>query len=500
MSHRKALSSVLQQQTKIGVRSNASSQIPGLLIFCFMMPAATSSGQTQAQLKTADTPAYPAPAVQDVSRLGANIQRTMTLLATSTPQKRHTVKILFYGQSITQQKWADRVAEHLRQQFPHANLIIKNRAIGGFSSQILVKTAEHDLYPFYPDLVIFHVYGSHIEYENIIKNMRSRTTAEILMQTDHVTEEKDLTEEIDPVKLSAANWNAWMNHAFLPQTVRKYGAELADQRAAWKTYLQANKLKPSALLSDTVHLNDWGNFLMAELVKPYLRHDPKFPDAAWKNLVRDYRVGSDAQWKNGTLTLPFNGNRVDIIAAASGANLGTARILIDGKKPSEFAELYAVTRPSGTPHIGWPGIIRVGHDKPLILEEWTARVTEINEDASRFKFEVRGSKTGFDGSGTSDEKFVSNSGRVVIEPGHWWFHHDWQLSKKPTPAGFEVRWQVVPLFFDFYTPPKMEDRTREHAVTLAQGLSNGPHTLQIITDGKTTVPISAIRVYEPPLH
>ena len=34
---------------------------------------------------------------------GRNIQRTMTLLATSTPQKRNTVKILFYGRSITEQ-------------------------------------------------------------------------------------------------------------------------------------------------------------------------------------------------------------------------------------------------------------------------------------------------------------------------------------------------------------------------------------------------------------
>lgn len=500
MNQANALRRGLRQRTKIGIWRNASSRISALLIFCFMMPTSISSAQTQVQSKTPEAPAFPAPAAQDVSRFGAHIQRTMTLLATSTPQKRNTVKILFYGQSITQQTWWREVAEHLRQQFPHANLIVENRAIGGFSSQVLVKTAEHDLYSFYPDLVIFHVYGSHIEYENIIRNIRRRTTAEILMQTDHATEEKDLTEETDSAKLSPANWNAWMNHAFLPQTARKYGAELADQRTAWKTYLQTNNLKPSALLSDTVHLNDWGNFLMAELVKPYLRHDPKFSNAAWKNLVRDYRVGPDAQWKDGTLTLPFNGNRVDIIAAAGGANSSTARILIDGKKPSQHPEMYAITRPGGTPHIGWPGIIQVGHDKPLLLEEWTARVTEINEDASRFQFEVRGSKTGLDGSGASDQKFVSNSGRVVIEPGHWWFHNDWQLSKKPTPVGFEVKWQVVPLFTDVYTPPKIDDPTTEHAVTLAQGLSNGPHTLQIIVDGKGVVPIAAIRVYEPPLR
>jgi hypothetical protein len=86
----------------------------------------------------------------------------------------------------TEQSWARTVADDLRRRFPSANLVIENRAIGGFAAQLLVKTAESDLYPFYPDLVIFHVYGSHIEYENIIRRIRERTTAEILMQTDHL--------------------------------------------------------------------------------------------------------------------------------------------------------------------------------------------------------------------------------------------------------------------------------------------------------------------------
>ena len=84
----------------------------------------------------------------------------MRLLATSTPQKRNTVRILFYGQSITEQRWWQAVADDLRTRFPHANLVIENRALGGFASQMLVKTAETDLYPFYPDLLIFQVYGA----------------------------------------------------------------------------------------------------------------------------------------------------------------------------------------------------------------------------------------------------------------------------------------------------------------------------------------------------
>ena len=83
----------------------------------------------------------------------------MRLLATSTPQKRNTVRVLFYGQSITEQRWWQAVADDLRSRFPDANLVIENRALGGFASQMLVKTAETDLYPFYPDLLIFQVYG-----------------------------------------------------------------------------------------------------------------------------------------------------------------------------------------------------------------------------------------------------------------------------------------------------------------------------------------------------
>jgi len=140
----------------------------------------------------AEASVYPPAHFPDSGDWGRNIQRTMRLLATSTPEHRNTVRILFYGQSITEQNWAKLVADDLRQRFPHANLIIENRALAGFASQMLVKTAETDLYPFQPDLLIFHVYGAHDKYEDIIRRTRERTTAEILMQNDHVTKPADL--------------------------------------------------------------------------------------------------------------------------------------------------------------------------------------------------------------------------------------------------------------------------------------------------------------------
>lgn len=435
---------------------------------------------------------YPPPAPPaDTSQWGRHIQRTMTLLATSTPKQRHRVRVLFYGQSITAQTWWKAVAADLRRRFPHADLEIRNKAIGGFASQLLVRIAPHDLYPFYPDLLIFHVYGDHRRYEEIIRATRQRTAAEIAIYTDHVTAKETPNEQGEYVN---QGWTAFMAR-FIPKVARKYGCELIDIRPPWKAYLKANKLTPKALLRDNVHLNDHGCFLMAELIKRQLRYDPRVPKDAWRNLARTSKVGKDVTWRGGRLTLTFEGNRVDAISARSaGEEGGSAEVRIDGKKPSQFPTCYRITRPSAV-HNTWPAVIRVSWAKPPILEEWTARITESDPMATKFSFEVIGSKTGPDGPGTSERKFVSQSQRVVIEPQDWHLNRTCTFRKKPLPKGFEVRWSVKAMFVDTYVPPVAADATREYATTLAQGLPNAEHTLELT--GR--VPIRAIRVYRPPL-
>lgn len=219
---------------------------------------------------------FPPLTLPETSAWGKHIQRTMRLLATSTPERRNSVRILFYGQSITAQKWTKIVEQDLRERFPHADLTVENRAISGFASQLLVRTAETDLYPFQPDLLIFHVYGAHDKYEDIFRRVRERTTAEILQQNDHVTLPADFHEETDAAKLPprGEHWGAFMNHNWLPGLSRKYGTEFCDQRALWKSYLTEHKLEPKNLLSDAVHPNAHGEFLMAEAVKAYLRYAP----------------------------------------------------------------------------------------------------------------------------------------------------------------------------------------------------------------------------------
>ena len=449
------------------------------------------------------TPAFgaedfpPPKSLGDLGGRGRNVQRTMRLLAESTPEHRNTMRILFYGQSITEQGWWKLVADDLRKRYPNANLIIENRALGGFASQMLVKTAETDLYPFQPDLLIFQVYGAHDKYEDIIRRTRERTTAEILQQNDHVTKPEAFSEETDPAKLppKGTHWDAFMNHNWLPSLAKKYGTEFCDQRAIWKQYLKDYNLEPKVLLKDGVHLNAHGEFLMAECVKSYLRYDSALGPAPAEAWIKTLTVGKDITWKDGKLRVEFSGTRVDLIAKQGSAP--SAAVRIDGKKPSEFQELYGFTRALSKPGGKWPPIAPIQSQALLLLEDWTLDAQKDPVDAKVYSFKLSGSKTGADGEGRSDQRFVSTSGRIVISSESWNVEFALMLSGvKPAPDKFTAKWTVVPNFVDDYAVPKIEPGI-EAAVTIAQGLSNTKHVLEI--EGGEAVPISAVRIHSPPL-
>ena len=450
---------------------------------CLMTPSLTQ-GQTYP----------PVPISADSGQFGMGIQRTMTLLASSTPAHRNTVRVLFYGQSITEQDWSRQVADWLRHKYPNANLVIENRAIGGHSSQLLWRTAEADLYPFQPDLLIFHVYGSHIDYEKLIRRVLQRTTAEVLLQTDHITKPEEL---VDPASLPAPtmkDWSAWWNTFFLPDLVKRLGhIELLDQRVLWRQYLNQNHLAPTQLLKDGVHLNDWGCFVMSQLVEQHLVYHAGAPKD-WAALVKDEKP----RWQGDRLEMDFTGNRVDLVPLE--ADAGTkVRVLIDGKPTSAIPQLYGVTRVSPWPGTSWPLILRTEAKTPLQLEDWTVNFHNASEDGKSFTFEVVGSRTGPDGGGRNDAPFVSNSGRVAIEPDDWNLAYCKAVFKSAIPADLKATWTVVPHFADEPTMPAAGDPSVEALVTVAQGLSNGLHHLVLEREPGTSTRLKAIRIYHPPL-
>ena len=119
------------------------------------------------------------------------IQRTMKALDGSTAENPASVRVLFYGQSIVAQNWTSLVQNYLKERYPTAKFTFANKAIGGYTSPALIRTAESDLYPWYPDLLFFHVYGDIGKYEGIVKNVRERTSAEIILWTSHLSANQD---------------------------------------------------------------------------------------------------------------------------------------------------------------------------------------------------------------------------------------------------------------------------------------------------------------------
>ncbi|NES17738.1 MAG: hypothetical protein F6K41_02040 [Symploca sp. SIO3E6] len=441
-------------------------------------------------------PIHPIPELPAQSNLGLNLARSMKLLAESNNQQSNTVRVLFYGQSITRDDWWKEVEADLKNRFPQADIITQNLAIGGFAAQRLVFNVERDILSFYPDLIIFHVYGDHFKYEEIIQKMRILTTADIAIQTDH------FGAKTDPKKPDS-DWSDFMNNDFLPEIAEKYQCELINVRSIWRQYLLDNNYQPSRLLRDDIHLNEHGNFLMSESVKNNLVANKDAKDTK-TDRVKTYKVNQDVDYKDGKFTLEFVGNRVDAISSPSGE--AKAKILIDGKPPSEIYELYVFTRANYTPEVDWPWDVsapfHINWEKPPVEEDWKITILNVEQQESEtlnFTFRLTGTKTGIDGVGSNQEVFISNSGRVVILPEHWWLK---TVDGKPSPIkpGYELKFRSQLLGTDIYQKPEFRGFNRESTVTLAQGLKNEEHTLEIIPLESGKVPISSIRVYNPPLR
>jgi hypothetical protein len=204
-------------------------------------------------------------------------------------------------------------------------------------------------------------------------------------------------------------------------------------------------------------------------------------------------LGLDAIWRDGRLALDFEGSRVDAIFAPDGAAHGDVRI--DGRKPSEFPETYRFTRVSAFPQSSWPLLLKVGSVAPLLVEDWSLTLDEVSADGKQVKFTVAGSKTGPDGSGTSAEKFVSKSRRIVIEPGDWNLEYCYKVFKRAIPVGHKAVWKVTAYSADTLKQPPSGPAGTESTLTLAQGLENGRHHLEITNGAEAG--LRAIRVHRP---
>ena len=424
---------------------------------------------------------FPAPEVILPADAGKNIVQTMHLLETSSRKNRNKVKIAVYGQSISKQTYWIPIVDELRRRYPYADIEAKNLSIGGFSTQTLWKTVEMDITAFYPDLIIFHSYGSHIDYERIMQIFRSRTAAEVLIHTDHYTGPSD--------------WSDIMSYQYLPDYAEKYNLELVDARRPWIDYVTKYDYDPVSLTYDGGHLNDHGLYAMAELLRKYFVYRPEFLS---ENADRTTYIPVK---KGQPVDIEFEGNRVDLVLSGK-ADPATFAPLIDGKRPSQFPSAFVYTRPNNDTTKDWPwatgAAYRIQNNDP-VEEDWTLTCTAIDStyneakkvyELSFFEFVVEGSVTGFDGVGRMGEDFVSKSGRVIIDANDWWLKEPFLRAGLPKLPGYTITWKTV---LQGGAADSFLIGEGSTSRTIAQGLPNGRHRLQM--EGSKAV--KGIRVYKP---
>jgi hypothetical protein len=377
-------------------------------------------------------------------------------------------------------------------RFPHAQIDMQNLAIGGFASQLLYKTVEMDVSAFYPDLVLLHIYGSDQYYDSVLHTIRSRTAAEVAIMTDHYT--------------SPDAWSDSMSYQLLPVLAEKYKCDIINIRDPWKQYLQDHQLEPSALLIDEVHLNEYGNFLMAELVKSYF-DTPVSQPYDQCTLETDLHGGKDFNFQGDTLTFQFVGNRVDVIwDSLSIMDNSILEVRVDGKPPSAYQGTYFISRPYNASGKQWPwdlpAMIRIQHTRPWIHETWTCTLTRLKKPYNRFSFSIEGSVTGPDGKGNAGKDFYSNSGRIIImggeieQGGDWHLKRSFEVLKTRLKNGDYICWDTYSIGADSISPSRSAEDP-QNLITLFQGISNEEHTLQLIKKSEPGPAIKMIKIYKP---
>jgi hypothetical protein len=285
-------------------------------------------------------------------------------------------------------------------------------------------------------------------------------------------------------------WHDKHSQEWLPSICNKYGLALIDVRRAWKSYLKENNLQIKDLLSDGVHLNPHGNYLMAAIIKQYftaLRETA--PDGKY---VKDIFAGKDFKIKGNRIEIPVNGNRVDLVwkPNPSGGQVG---VNLDGKRPSDFYTCYHYTRPA-LDTLGF--LKKIGQVLGMQLtnkakeEEWSMTITSTDTVRQQMQFSLKGSLTGEDGTGSSERTFTSNSGKIIIDSTQWFRAKEFARFPWVKP-GDVLKWKVKFMCNDQVAP------ITSTPTTVVQGVENGQHDLRL--SGKGLKDVQAIKVYDPPL-
>lgn len=432
----------------------------------------------------------PSKSVDAINRTGEPLANTKRALLAGGPPGTVPFRVLFYGQSITEASWPERVVEMWRSSYPHLAIVHDNRAIGGFAATRLKDTIAADIADLSPDLVVFHVYGSHTDYEATIRHLSTMTGADVVLQTDHATDwpapRCRTGAALIPVGVPGCRgfpfrrqvgWNAYMSYHFVPAMAERYGFAVEPRLERWTDHLRTAGLEPSDLLVDEVHLNEDGERLMAETFFAFMEelvHDGGPAPAQDRRLRLD--VPSTATDGSITFTVP-GAYRVE--AVGSVPLPARDLVWVDGEPVESLESCFAHGRPSRmVDDLVWPAIRQVGSEAPLVEEIWTAEIMDLSEDGSSFAFSVTGSVTGPDGTGSSASDFISDSGRVILRAEHWMLGAAREAFDISLEEPLTVKWEARYLCDDTVSVATAGADTLIR--TLATGLTSDESTITLV--------------------
>lgn len=370
---------------------------------------------------------------------------------------------------------------YFENKYPGSKINFINKAIGGFSADRLKLTAANDVVTFYPDLILFHDYGSETDYEKIIRIIKSKTTADIAIQTDHMAAQN-------------SEWHDRHNNVWLPELCKRHGLALLDIRKHWKQYLAENNLAARDLLSDDVHLNKYGNYLMAGIIKNYFNNLTFHTSSDERKVILE--KGKHFSAKKGRIQISVTGNRVDV---ESGRGTKESVLFISRNGPGQNeGSCFYFTRPalklngSFLTNIGM--LLGMEFTNKTREEDWSLTITLVDSVQQQMSYTIKGSITGEDGSGNSSSLFTSNSGSIIIKPEPWFRRRDAKDFAQFTwlREGDVLQWQVRSMCRDSLS--LISSKTQ----TLFQGIQNGSH--QLIIKGPGAKDIKKIIVYKPLLN
>lgn len=381
---------------------------------------------------------YELPKIEDSKDLQDALIRTSSILNKNTFLAR-PFKIQFYGQSIIAGVDVDHVKNKLEANFSDVDFEIMNNAIGGYDATKLIHTAEYDLYPEYADLIIFHVYGGlqNGELNYIFEKMSNTLDSDVIIFDHHLmysdSEEGQISTNLHQDKESLQ----------IEALAKKYDFGFISVRHYWKEFL---KLNPTVtikdLLRDHIHPNEIGNSLLECIITESIINAVKKKPSSTNE-----KIFIDLKNKKRYNSDKLSGNRIDFYP--SEASIGSEFEVNVGNIPGmDYSELYAVTRPTSFAWQPWPAINRIDLLKSAAIKEekWTVSYKNFNHELQTFDFELSGSLSGYQGSGSSDADFTSNNKAISIKSIHHAIYpniKDWKITDI---KDFEITFETYPLF------------------------------------------------------